>query len=272
MLVMIMKSDLHIHTKYSDGELDEYEVINEVIKSNVKEFAICDHDTIEGSKKVYDLLKDNNYGLLFHSGVEFSCRYKNINMHLLVRNFQYDDENIIYLIDKISGLRKQRISSMIKLVKDIYDIDVDMKLVEEVAKNTNSFGKPHLYKILLTYGNYDREEYYRNMDNLKSEGFKLDSYEVITKLNNSSSYVTMAHPIEIMKEYNYTYEDIDSLVRELANIGLKGLETRHSSHTHTDYIEFSKIAKKHNLIETMGSDFHGEGVQPGIKIGMLEAI
>ena len=60
MLVMIMKSDLHIHTKYSDGELDEYEVINEVIKSNVKEFAICDHDTIEGSKKVYDLLNCKN--------------------------------------------------------------------------------------------------------------------------------------------------------------------------------------------------------------------
>ena len=50
-----MFNDLHIHTKYSDGELDEYEIIKEVINSNIKEFSICDHDTIEGSKKVFDV-------------------------------------------------------------------------------------------------------------------------------------------------------------------------------------------------------------------------
>jgi len=52
--------DLHIHTKYSDGELDELEIIEEVIKCGVKEFAIADHDTIEGSKKVYNLLSKHS--------------------------------------------------------------------------------------------------------------------------------------------------------------------------------------------------------------------
>jgi predicted metal-dependent phosphoesterase TrpH len=265
-----MNSDLHIHTKYSDGELDEYEIIKEVINSNIKEFSICDHDTIEGSERVYNVLKTGNYEVEFHSGVELSSRYKNFNIHLLVRDFDFDDQNIVYLVDKIAELRKERINVMLKLVNDIYGVDIKFREVEEVLKTTNSFGKPHLYKILSRYGSYDREEYYRNMDKLNSDNYKLDAIEVLLKLKDSKGYVTLAHPIEVMKEYNLTYNNIDELVNELSKIGLKGLETKHSNHTLKDYLEFSKIAKKYNLIETTGSDFHGEGVKPGLKIGMIE--
>ena len=58
---MTLLQNLHIHTKYSDGEFDEYQIIEEVLKSGVTEFAICDHDTFEGSKRVYDLLQQNNF-------------------------------------------------------------------------------------------------------------------------------------------------------------------------------------------------------------------
>lgn len=265
-----MSIDLHIHTKYSDGELSEHQIIDEVIKSGIKEFSICDHDTIEGSQKVSKILEDNSCGLIFHSGVELSSRYKNVNIHLLVRDFKYDDENILYLVDKIAKLRKERIKIMLELVKDVYGIDIDFKEVEEIASTTNSFGKPHLYKILLRYGEYDREEYYRNMDKLKSDSFKLDAVEVLERLKNSSCSVTLAHPIEIMKEYHLTYNDIDNLVYELSILGLKGVETKHSNHTYEDYLQFLNIAKKYNLLETPGSDFHGEGVKPGLKIGMIE--
>lgn len=265
-----MINDLHIHTKYSDGELDEYEIIKEVINSNIKEFSICDHDTIEGSKKVHEVLSSENYDLVFHSGVELSSRYKNINIHLLVRDFDYNDENISYLVNKIAKLRKERIKVMLELVKEVYGVKIEFSEVEEIAKTTNSFGKPHLYKILCKRGDYDREIYYRNMDKLKSDNFKLDAIEVLSRLKDSKGYVTLAHPIEVMKEYNLSYNGIDDLVNELSKLGLKGLETRHSNHTRENYLVFSKIAKKYNLIETFGSDFHGEGVKPGLKIGMIE--
>ena len=63
--------DLHIHTKYSDGEYDEKEIVDKIREAGVKEFSICDHDTIEGSEKVYELVKDNPE-FVFHSGVELS--------------------------------------------------------------------------------------------------------------------------------------------------------------------------------------------------------
>ncbi len=42
--------DFHIHTKYSDGEYDENEIIDKILQKGITEFAICDHDTIEGIK------------------------------------------------------------------------------------------------------------------------------------------------------------------------------------------------------------------------------
>ena len=114
-----MNGDLHIHTSYSDGELNEYEIINEVLNSDICEFAICDHDTLEGSIRVSALLKSDSHDLIFHSGVELTARYNNINMHLLVRDFEYDNQNIIYLVNKISILRNLKIERMVNLVKEV---------------------------------------------------------------------------------------------------------------------------------------------------------
>lgn len=267
--------DLHIHTKYSDGEDSEYEIIEKVKQAQISEFAICDHDTLEGSKKVYDLLKENKDNLEFQSGVELSCivnnyNNKNIDVHLLVRDFDYNEPIINELVKEISYLRKQKIQRMVDLVKELYNINIKQKDIDEILKTTNSFGKPHIYKILTKYGNYDREEFFQKMNKLKSNDLKLDALKVIHSLKNIKGYVTLAHPIEIMEEYNMSYEDIDKLVKYLKDEGLDALETRHSKHTKQDADIFSSIAKKHNLKETQGSDYHGPNVKPNVELGICE--
>lgn len=267
--------DLHIHTKYSDGEDNEYEIIEKVKQAQISEFAICDHDTIEGSKKVYDLLKENKDNLKFQSGVELSCTInnynnKNIDVHLLVRDFDYNEPIINELVKEISYLRKQKIQRMVDLVKELYNINIKQKDIDEILKTTNSFGKPHIYKILTKYGNYDREDFFKKMNKLKSNDLRLDASKVIHNLKNIKGYVTLAHPIEIMDEYNMSYEDIDKLVKYLKDEGLNALETRHSKHTKQDADIFSSIAKKHNLKETQGSDYHGLNIKPNVKLGVCE--
>ena len=267
--------DLHIHTKYSDGEYDEIEILDKIKQTDIKEFAICDHDNFEGSQKVNELLKKQSSSLIFHTGIELSCtiknyKEKNVDVHLLIRDFDYDDEIILDFISKISSLRKQKIQRMVNLVKEIYNIDIKQSEIDDILKNTNSFGKPHIYKILSTHGYYDREDFFKKMRKLNSSDLKLDVLEVITKMKNTKGYVTLAHPIEIMDEYDMTYEDIDELVKFLADQGLDALETKHSKHTKEQASIFSNIAKKHNLKETEGSDYHGPTVKPTVKLGICE--
>ena len=64
------------------------------------------------------------------------------------------------------------------------------------------------------------------------------------------------------------YEDIDKIVKYLCLYGLDALETMHSKHTCDDYRVFSLIAKKYNLKETMGSDYHGPNVKPKVRLGI----
>lgn len=265
--------DLHIHTKYSDGEYNEFDIIKKVKNAGVTEFAICDHDTIKGSEKVSHLL-NNDSRIIFHSGVELTSRvngYDNgINVHMLARDFDYDEPGINQLISKISNLREQKIDRMVKFIYEKYHVQLGKEEVDNVVKSTNSVGKPHMYKLLCNHGNYDRLEYYRIMDELNSDDLRLDAIDVINTVHKGKGNITLAHPIEIMREYNYNYEQIDKLVAYLKSYGLDGLETRHSSQTEEDYQHFSRIAKKYGLIETCGSDYHGENVKPDVCIGVCE--
>ncbi|MDY2695837.1 MAG: PHP domain-containing protein, partial [Eubacteriales bacterium] len=171
--------DLHIHTKYSDGEYDEYEIIERIKNAGITEFAICDHDTIEGSKRVSDVLKSQKSDLIFHSGVELTSRvfdiFGGVNVHLLVRDYDFNEPGIAELVQEISVLRRKKIQRMADFIARIYGIRFSDAEIAEVEKQTNSVGKPHMYKLLCKYGNYDRITYYKNMDELHSEDLRLNA-------------------------------------------------------------------------------------------------
>ena len=46
------KIDMHMHTKYSDGELTPDELIQRAIDHGITTMAITDHDTLKGIEKV----------------------------------------------------------------------------------------------------------------------------------------------------------------------------------------------------------------------------
>lgn len=264
--------DFHIHTIYSDGEDNEFEIIEKIKEAGIKEFAICDHNIYTGSKKVHDLLKKANSDLIFHTGIEFTCRLANyspsLNMHILVHDFNYDDEKLNYLVNKYDGFKDIKIERMIKIVKKLYNFDIPEKDLNEVKKNSLSVGKPHIYNILANYLDLDRETYYKDMDALNTDDLKLDVLEVIKISNEIGARVVLAHPIEIMEDHGLSFEDIDTLVGYLKEKGLDAIETRHSKHNEEYYNKFHDMAIKYNLIETMGSDYHGKRVKPNVKLGI----
>lgn len=263
--------DYHIHTKYSDGEYNENQIIEKVISAGVTDFAICDHDTFEGSKKVFDIIKNSVNDIKFHSGIELSCNTnyfkKPVNMHILIHDYNYEDEDVISFIETISSLRLIKLKRMIEFVEKEYNIKVNMQDVNKLLAQTNTIGKPHIYKVISKYHDINREDYYNKMNNLKTNDLKLCAEDVVKKLSAKNYQVTLAHPIEIMEEYNFTFDDIDILVGYLKQLGLNGLEVYHSKQTKQQQKIFLGIANKYNLRATYGSDFHGENVKPNVYIG-----
>ena len=72
-----------------------------------------------------------------------------------------------------------------------------------------------------------------------------------------------------MDEYNFNIFEIEKLIAYLKSLGLAGVETHHNSQTKQLQEQLSEIAKKYDLFESYGSDFHGENVKPGLKIGQI---
>ena len=70
-----------------------------------------------------------------------------------------------------------------------------------------------------------------------------------------------------MYESKLKSQELDKLFEELVKAGLKGIEAYYVDNTDEDTENLVKLAGKHNLLITGGSDFHGR-FKPGIDIGV----
>ena len=77
--------NLHIHSKYSDGNAEFEDIVNQAMDFGYTKIAICDHNTVEGHKKI----KNN----ILIPAVEFDCWCGYVFMHLLA--YGIDVENPI---------------------------------------------------------------------------------------------------------------------------------------------------------------------------------
>ena len=77
------KVNLHIHSKYSDGNADFKEILDDANKLGYRYIAITDHNTIDGHK----IFKDEK----LITGVEFDCWFKGVFIHLLAYDFDINN-------------------------------------------------------------------------------------------------------------------------------------------------------------------------------------
>ena len=70
------KADLHIHSNCSDGSESIKELSEKIKKSDVKIFALTDHDTVEDCREM------QKYTENFIRGVELTCQAENIKCHI----------------------------------------------------------------------------------------------------------------------------------------------------------------------------------------------
>ena len=74
---------------------------------------------------------------------------------------------------------------------------------------------------------------------------------------------SLAHPVRLPQRDRASLE---KLLRELIDNGLQGLEVYHSEHSPEDTALYKDLAAQFNLIETGGTDYHGDN-KPSIHLG-----
>ncbi|MCI8589015.1 MAG: PHP domain-containing protein [Bacilli bacterium] len=239
-----MKIDLHVHSNNSDGTMSVSELIDEAKKNGIDTFALTDHDTIQGIEEYQKL--DSDYPMIF--GIELSTYHKEKPVHILgyFKNPLPEMEELQKFLIKMKEKREERVKKIIKSLKEYFNIEVDY---DEIKKNSHGvIARPHIARVISEKYGYEFQEVFDRFLNNDSPAYveieRLSTEDGINLLKRNHAVTVLAHPFYLT----------DEMVKDIISYGIDGIEVYYLEQNINKY---HKIAKKHHLIETGGSDYHG---------------
>jgi predicted metal-dependent phosphoesterase TrpH len=265
-----VKIDLHIHSTASDGSLSPLEILNAARDLNLGAIAITDHDTIDGSKDA--LAAGIPSSLKFLTGIEISAAPPpsfslSGSMHILGYAVRLDDSDLIHTLDFLKSSRKSRNPQIIDRLNDL-GIHVSLNEVLNEAGENGQVGRPHIAKVMVKNGFVKsiNEAFDRFLGTGKPayvDKRRIDSNRAIEIIRGAGGLPVLAHPVLLQLEKDTALE---KLLLTLKEMGLKGIEVYYPEHTPEQISYYAKLADRHDLLMTGGTDFHGS-LTPDIKMG-----
>ena len=264
-----MSIDLHIHTTASDGTLTPEQVISQAHRLKLRAIAITDHDTVAGSKDA--LRKGIPSSLGFLTGVEISTTPPSFypgsgSFHLLGYSILLDDPNLNRTLEKLQFARKNRNPAIINRLNEL---GIPIAL-EEVRKESSEgqLGRPHIAQLMVkkkVVATIDEafDKFLGTGKPAYVDKKRVDFDKAIKIIIAAGGVPVLAHPGLL----DYKNENqIDDLIGKLKETGVQGVEVYYSGHTPNETRLYAELARRHDLLMTGGSDFHG-AIQPEIEMG-----
>jgi predicted metal-dependent phosphoesterase TrpH len=252
-------ADLHVHSNHSDWVYSPKQLVKMAIELGLGGIALTDHDTTVGNSEF--LKQGEQSDITCIPGVEISTEYHSYELHLLGYYVPIDESD---LENKLAAFRDERHTRFPKMVQKLKDLGfaISDSDVEEVIRTAASPGRPHLARILVEMGVVTSvdEAFVKYLAEGKPAYVKRarpDVVEGIKILREVGAVPVLAHPLY------YTGSDLRSLLIDLKKSGLEGVEVVYNYERETtpeeDTKQVQNAAKEIGLIETGGTDFHGDG-------------
>ncbi len=249
--------DLHLHSTCSDGYFSPEEIVKLAEKAGLLAMALADHDNIDGISRAMKAGAES--GIEIIAAVELSSQwFKYADMHLLGYGFDYQDPYLIRALAEFQEFRETRNRQIVERVNqkliDEQRQPIDPDAVSRLAGGT--IGRPHIALALRQAGyvsNNDQAfDRYLVPCNVPKHYFPAD--EAIKLIHGSGGIVVLAHPPYVTRDRR----KLETLVAELVDLGLDGIEAYNNGSGLEDTDWLIKLARKHGLVVTGGSDFHGD--------------
>ena len=223
--------------------------------------AITDHDTLTG----YDLALPvaQAAGVDLVCGIELSTKLRGHSTHLL--GYFPAAGALDEFRGWVRGQQRARKDRNIRLVARLRELGFDITLEEAEARGRGMTGRPHFAAILLEKGYV--QNYRQAFDDYLDESAQAYVYrqeptfdEGVAVVRQAGGIASLAHPTRV-------HGDVAEMMPELCAAGLNAIEAYHSDHDPAETAYFVELAHRYGLLVTGGSDFHGEAIKPGVKLG-----
>ena len=256
--------DLHVHTTVSDGDLSPSACVDEAARMGLAAIAITDHDTLEGNAEA--MARGEELGVEVVPGVEISLEHDTLTIHLLGYYPEPDAPELAAVLASLRGHRDERNP---EILRRLGELGCPIETEEVMAEaGSGVVGRPHIAAVMIRKGyvatlNEAFDRYLGKGAPAYVERGKPAPDEAIGALLRARAVPVLAHP-GAMRARNV--DEIESVVVRLADAGLRGIEAYYSSCDPAQVNMCLRLAKRHGLLVTGGTDFHG-AKKPGILMG-----
>lgn len=243
-------ADLHLHTTRSDGTRTPSEVIDLAIKLGLGIIAISDHDQLAAFFEIREYAADRDVTLI--PAVELSCIHAGHDIHVLAYAFDADDPDVSNRLARFRASRLNRGAQIVKRLETL-GFPLDESRVQELSAG-GSLGRPHVARAMVERGYvtsvseaFDQFLAHGRPADVPKERFKVS--EAVAVIRAAGGLTSIAHPS--------LYPDHRSIVNEILDQGVDGIEVFHPDVGADDRAYYEKLARSRDALMTGGSDDHG---------------
>lgn len=243
-------ADLHTHTYHSDGTRSPKEVVDVARSHGLTILCISDHDNLAAYFEIKKYADD--CGVTLIPGIELSCAYADIDVHVLAYAFDAHDERIERRLEGFRETRHRRGHVMVDRLRTLgYEISLDR--VEQLAAG-GSLGRPHVARALVEAGYvasvseaFDKLLGTGKPGYVEKERFRIG--EAVSLIRSAGGVTSIAHPT--------LYPRHEQLVPQLLDAGIDAIEVMHPDVDDLNRERYTNLARFRGKFATGGSDDHG---------------
>ena len=250
-------ADLHTHSSISDGQDSPTDLVRLADELNLGGIALTDHDTIFGLREFMEAKATPDLQRV--PGMELSADYENQEVHILGYFVPLESEK---LDAKLGDLRNRRRFKFSKMIDKLHNLGIELEHdeIEAALEGVESPGRPHLGALLVKKGIVATID--EAFDLYLGEGRpayvekkRMHVFEAIDLIRSVGAVPVVAHPFTV------EVPDLGSFLDTLKKAGMLGVEVDYDYHparTDVNLEELRRVTQELDLIETGGSDYHGE--------------
>ncbi len=242
--------DMHVHSHFSDGTFTPEQIGVIARQVGLHAVALTDHDTIDGCHLMTKACA--KHGLEFIPATELTSDCHGTEVHMLGYYIDVGNERLAAALARAQTARQNRVRQMIRRL-NLLGIPLAAETVLGLA-NCSSPGRPHIARALVQAGvcaSYE-EAFERFLGKNKPAWVpnqRMPAKEAIALVHAAGGFAVLAHP---------GLNEAESAMPSLIEAGLDGIECYHSIHSPAQTERFLRLAARHGLLVTGGSDCHGD--------------
>lgn len=257
--------DLHTHSTASDGVLPPREVVALAAERGLAGVALTDHDTTDGLAEAIGMAQLLSIRCI--AGVELSCSSLHANdIHILGYLI---DPNDAKLTELLKGMRDERMRRAQLIVDKVRSIAGDALTMDDVLAQSGGAppGRPHIARAMAKRGLVTEFDDAFSDQWIGSGGRAYVARKTVP-LEHAIGIIHQAGGVAVYAHPGARIDgSIDELaIRQAAQFGLDGIEVDHPLHDGAVVERCAALATELALIQTAGSDDHGQGPE-GSRLG-----